>query len=255
VQLAAELDLPRYVETNAGWCVSEEAAVQRLSALQEAGMQALIISCDPFHAETVPPARTRLAWEKALEILGPERAFLRWEECLEWLEQFHTDKPTPLEQYVEKLGPERAGRLFWHEYGLHPAARCGYRLGHLTDQHPVSAFRGQNCRRDLLLTHHSHLDPYGNYITGFCAGLTLGDWQDMPRLWAEALADRFPPLIGILVHSGPYGLAEMAARDYEYQPLPDGYVGKCHLCVDVRRALVPCDEFRELQPLEFYTAF
>jgi hypothetical protein len=33
---------------------------------------------------------------------------------------------------------------------------------------------------------------------------------------------------------------------YDYQPLEEGYVGKCHLCVDVRRWLVTQGGFPEL---------
>jgi hypothetical protein len=34
--------------------------------------------------------------------------------------------------------------------------------------------------------------------------------------------------------------------------LPDGYAGKCHLCVDVRRHLVRRGGFPELRPAAFY---
>ena len=56
----------------------------------------------------------------------------------------------------------------------------------------------------------------------------------------------------MLVEHGPYGLCEFAQQEYGYQPLPDGYTGKCHLCVDVRRHLVGVGDLLELRPLAFY---
>jgi len=44
----------------------------------------------------------------------------------------------------------------------------------------------------------------------------------------------------------------MAQAKYEYRPLAEGYTGKCHLCVDVRRHLVNVGGFAELRPRGFY---
>jgi hypothetical protein len=42
------------------------------------------------------------------------------------------------------------------------------------------------------------------------------------------------------------------AKDFGYQEL-QGYLSKCHLCVDIRRYLVTKDKFEELKPKEFYS--
>ncbi len=254
VRLAAELGIPRYAETNAGWCVSEDLVTRRLIALRDAGLQALLISCSPFHAETIPPARTRLAVARSREILGPERTILYLPEWLDRIEAFGTNTTTPLERWVEGLGPADAGRLLWDGYGLISGGRSGYRLGHLIARRPAEGFRGNHCRREILHAHHSHLDLYGNYISGFCGGLTVGDWHDLPQIRADFQAGRYPPLVEVLIRAGPFGLFEMARQDYGYEPLPPGYAGKCHLCVDVRRMLVQRGEFPELRPVEFYDA-
>jgi hypothetical protein len=49
-------------------------------------------------------------------------------------------------------------------------------------------------------------------------------------------------------------LAQVRAN-YGYEELSDGYAGKCHLCVDVRRRLASREEFAELRLREFYEAF
>jgi hypothetical protein len=58
--------------------------------------------------------------------------------------------------------------------------------------------------------------------------------------------------VDILVRAGPFGLFEMARVEYGYQELAEGYAGKCHLCVDVRRCFYQRGEFAELRPGGFY---
>ena len=54
VQLAAQLGIPCYVETNAGWCLKKEDVVEKFAILKETGLNAILISCSPFHAENPP---------------------------------------------------------------------------------------------------------------------------------------------------------------------------------------------------------
>jgi hypothetical protein len=116
----------------------------------------------------------------------------------------------------------------------------------------VEAFRDECCQREILYAHHSHFDLYGNFISGFCGGLTVGDWHELPELLDHFRAGDYPELIAILVEEGPYGLYTLAHSTYGYQPPADGFAGKCHLCVDVRRHLVRQGDFPELKPREFY---
>ncbi|MEW5867743.1 MAG: hypothetical protein AB1894_00590 [Chloroflexota bacterium] len=76
----------------------------------------------------------------------------------------------------------------------------------------------------------------------------------LPRLLEGFHVRRCPLLVEMLVKDGPYGLYEMACRRYGYSALEDGYAGKCHLCVDVRKHLVEAGQFEELSPRGFYTA-
>jgi hypothetical protein len=252
VQLAAQWGIPRYVETNASWCLREVDVVEKFTALREARLNAILISCSPFHAEKIPPARTLLAITKALEIFGRQNVIVYLPHWIEQIQIFDVEKPTPLEQYVEKFGLERAGKMLWDGYNIIPAGRSGYRLGHLTEKHQASAFKGENCFMEILYAHHSHLDLYGNYISWFCGGLAIGDWHNLPQILNDFRVRRFPPLVDILVGRGPFGLFELGKQDYSYQELLDGYAGKCHLCVDVRKHLSQQGDFQELRPKEFY---
>jgi hypothetical protein len=252
VQLVVQLGIPCYVETNASWCREEKDVLEKFATLREAGLNAMFISCSPFHAEKIPPARTLLAIIKALEIFGRQNVIVYLPHWIEQIQAFDIEKPTPLERYVEKFGLKRAGRMLWDGYSIIPAGRSGYCLGHLTQKRPASAFKGENCFMEILYAHHSHFDLYGNYISWFCGGLTIGDWHDLPRILDDFEAHRFPPLIDILVRMGPFGLFELGKEEYGYQELPEGYAGKCHLCVDVRKHLSEQGDFQELRPKEFY---
>jgi len=254
-EVAAELGISVYVETNAGWCVKDELVERQFRALRDAGLSALLISCSPFHAETVPPERTTMAMRKSLEIFGPQRTIAYMAGWLDQIQAFGMDTPTPLEAYVQVYGQEDAGRMFWQGYSLISGGRAGYRLGHLTPKRSPQAFRGQNCQRELLYAQHSHFDLYGNYIPAFCGGLTVGDWHQLPQLIEDFQANNYPSLIKLLIEAGPYGLYEMAQEFYEYQALDEGYADKCHLCVDVRLNLVENGNFTELKPVEFYENF
>jgi hypothetical protein len=42
------------------------------------------------------------------------------------------------------------------------------------------------------------------------------------------------------------------ALDIGYQELSEGYVSKCHLCLDIRKYLASNGDYDELQPGQFY---
>jgi hypothetical protein len=244
--------IPCYVETNAGWCVREDLVAERFLALRECGIRAILISCSPFHAASIPPRRTLLAIAVALEIFGPEGVIVHLPEWLEQLRRFGLEAPTPIERYCESYGSRTAGVMFWEGYGLNSGGRAGYRLGHLITRRRALAFRQENCRAEILYAPHSHFDLYGNFIPGFCGGLAAGAWTELAGLVEDFQQSRYPPLIDILVHSGPFGLYQFACQEYGYHPLARGYAGKCHLCVDVRSHLVLSGDFPELAPAGFY---
>ncbi|UCF60158.1 MAG: hypothetical protein JSV37_10355 [Anaerolineaceae bacterium] len=252
VHWAVERGIVNYVETSASWCIDDEEVHRRFVTLREAGLEAILISCSPFHAEKIPPARTLRAVQASLEVFGTRGTIVYLPEYLKIIQLFDIDRPTPLSHYEETFGVDEAGRVLWQGYGIISGGRAGYKLGHLIPKYPAESFAETNCMLDLLYAHHSHFDLYGNYISGFCGGLTIGSWRELHQVFEDFRAGRYPPLIEILIARGPYGLAQMAREDYGYQPNPAGYTGKCHLCVDVRRHMVRTGDFFELSPLPFY---
>jgi hypothetical protein len=165
------------------------------------------------------------------------------------------ERPTPLARFEEMLGLESARAVLWDGYGILSGGRAGYELGHLTTRRSAAAFARLTCARELLYAPHSHFDLYGNYVPSFCGGLAVGSWHNLPRLLDDFQSGRYPPLIDKLVKDGPHGLAAMAQQEYGYRYRSDGYAGKCHLCVDVRRHLAETGGFEELRPQGFYDHF
>ena len=89
-------------------------------------------------------------------------------------------------------------------------------------------------------------------VTLFCGGLAIGSWRELPQLLDDFQAKRYPLLVEILVENGPAGLCRWAQREHGYVVQPEGYAGKCHLCVDVRQHLAERGAFSELEPQGFY---
>ena len=252
VRLTREMGMRQFVETNAFWCTSEDKAYDWLGQLSAAGLDGILISCSPFQAEQVPLRRVLLAIKAAGDILDYGNVGVYQTQWMQEVSKFAVDETVPIEAYVERYGAEQAGRMFWNRYGLMDSGRSSYTLGHLTQKYQPERFRECNCRRELLYAHHSHFDPYGNYMSWFCGGLRMGDWRDF-----DGMVDRFehrdyPELVGILINDGPYKLYELAREKYGYSALENGYVEKCHLCVDARKHLNSQGEFYELQPSRFY---
>ena len=80
----------------------------------------------------------------------------------------------------------------------------------------------------------------------------MGDARDLPSFY-ESFRTEYLPLIDLLVGEGPYGLMELAEKEVGYRQRPEGYIGKCHLCVDVRKHMVEeGEDRRELAPKSFY---
>ncbi len=92
---------------------------------------------------------------------------------------------------------------------------------------------------------------YGNYLPGYCGGISLGDCRNLDKTLHEGIDLEERPVLSFLV-SGDLGGLFQFAKDFGYQESPEGYLSKCHLCLDLRKHLVSKKEFEELTPKEFY---
>ncbi len=252
VEIAHEYRLSVYAETSACWCNQADLVYERFEALCKAGLDAILISCSPFHAEKIALRKTLLAINAGLDIFGLQGVLVYLPDWIEQIRRFGLDEPVPLRTYQRAYGHDTAGVLFWEGYGLISGGRAGYFLGDYTERLPASAFEGDHCRLEILHPHQAHFDLFGNFILGYCGGLSMGNWHNLAALVEQANSGNYPEIVKVLIEQGPYGLSCLAEAEYGYTPLHSGYAGKCHLCVDVRRHLSRSGEFPELQPAEFY---
>jgi hypothetical protein len=88
-------------------------------------------------------------------------------------------------------------------------------------------------------------------MPGYCGGISLGSWFELDRLLKEGIDLENRPVLKYLVKKDMQELFNFAS-DLGYQELSEGYVSKCHLCLDVRKYLVSIGDYAELQPMEFY---
>jgi len=103
--------------------------------------------------------------------------------------------------------------------------------------------------RELAETGHFHLDLFGNYLPGLCAGLSIRR-EDLGK---PLLAEEYPILSHL--YSGGIGtLFEYVRKTYNFQPTQSDYRSKCELCYEIRLYLVTNTklESRELQPSGHY---
>ncbi len=217
------------IETNGDWAVNDATIRQRLSLLDEAGMEKLSISADPYHQMFVPIDRVRKLARLASEILGPKRVQVRWED---WLVEAPDVRRLTDPQRRELLADfANKGRDRW-------AGRAADVLAQWATLKCASEFVDKSCHGALLRSKHVHVDPEGLVMPGTCGGIVLGRLQEqsVEELWSGLESDYASrPVVGVLAASGPVGLAEASGRT----ELARGrFASKCALCRQVRRRLV-----------------
>ncbi len=249
VELAKEYDMPSvFVETNSFWCVDREISEERLRRLREAGLDGILISVNPFLIEYTPFERIDLAVRLSRKIFGGNTMIYQ----LQFYDQFRgigLRGTMSFEKYLETFGVEG---LRWVE--LIPMGRACYMLRDLFRKYPARVFLDENCRASLLREWHTHVDNYGNYITGYCGGISLGDARKLDELLEDGIDLDERPILRMLIIGCLGDLYDFAVKEFNYVERSDGYISRCDLCLDIRRHIaLQTNEFPELAPREFYT--
>ncbi len=246
-KILRELGIPStFVETNCFWCIDEEDAREKLMKLRENGLDGILISVNPFVLEYVPFERTEKAINISREIFG--RNLMIYQEF--FYHQFKTFKIKGVLSFTDYL--RRAGFRSLYYAELLPMGRAVYKLNQLFRKYPAKHFFGLSCKEELTRGWHFHVDNYCNYMTGYCGGISLGDARNLNSLIENGVNLDDHPILKALVEDLKE-LYEIAVEDFGYRELKNGYISKCHLCLDIRRHIVQItDEFKELKPVEFY---
>ena len=241
-QMAEGLGIPStFVETNCYWCTDDEITRGRLTQLRQAGLKGILVSANPFLVEWLPFERTERGARISQEVFG-RNAIVYQGFFFDQFRELGIRGTLAFERYLEVGG-----------YGLRfaellPGGRISYRLGDRYRKYPASKFFRASCRQELLREWHIHIDNYCNLVPGYCVGISLGDARDLNALHQGIDLDERHVLRALLTNlAALYELGK--EHGYEEQ---EGYISKCHLCVDIRRHLARGGEFKELRPAEYY---
>ena len=239
-----------YLETNAGWFEEAPEARRRIRELAAAGVGTVMVSLCPFHVEFVPLA-------KAEGVISACRD--AGTGCFVWQEQYRRELSRLDPQRVH--GPSELREAFGEDYVLGAAERFGLTLNGRALRTFAPALRKKSVEEilqenpggcgELLRTGHFHLDPSGAYVPPGCVGFVLRV-DDLGAPLNEEAYRRFLTA----ARDGIAGLLGLAADEAGFAPDAEGYVSKCHLCEDIRRALVAAagesGAIPDLGPAEFY---
>jgi len=256
VKVADSLEMPAtFVETNCFWCIDDETTEEKLQKLKTAGLKGVLISANPFVVEQVPFERIERAVKIGKRVFGANTMVYQ-DLFYRQMKILGVRRTLPFEEYshlMEQKDPIGLG-LGLSFYSILPMGRATYRLGHLYRKHPAAHFFNESCMEELTRDWHIHVDNYCNYMTGYCGGISLGDARNLEAICQGIELDECP-VIGRLV--SPKGLMKLftfAVEEFGYKERQDGYVSKCHLCIDIRKHISEqTDEFRELKPKDFYS--
>jgi len=218
-----------YVETNSSWFRSAEEATELLYDLKKLGLTTLLISISPFHNQYIPLRKPREVME-ACRSTGV-RIFPWIMDFWADIEVFEANKPHSLASYKERFGLGYLRQLP-QRYWIHLGGRAVGLYAGLYDPVPLRRILDQSgpCR-ELSDTSHFHIDLYGAYIPGLCAGLAFNQ-----RFLGDTAPSDLYPILTMLYSSGVGELYRWAVEETGYEPKP-AYLNKCHLCLDIRRAL------------------
>jgi hypothetical protein len=243
-EIAEELGIPStFVETNCYWCGSDAAARDKLQQLQAAGLKGIMISVNPFYAEYIPFERTERCIRISQDVFGYnvmvyQQEYYRAFSRLGIKDRISEEDSRTLLGGASMVEMFLAGRAVRELRGLYPA-------------YPAHRFFDGPCLPTFLRDWHNHFDNYGNYMPGFCGGISLGNWLELDRLIEEGIDLEAHPVLGFLVVEDMRGLYRYA-QDLGYQEAGAGYLSKCDLCLEIRKHLVSVGDYAELQPGEFY---
>ncbi len=251
IEIAHELKIPSlYVETNCFWALNDKTTRDKLLELKSKGMHGIMVSVNPFYLEYVPFERTERAIRISVEIFGQNVAIYQYEYYRRF-KMLEIRYRLTLENYL-KLEPESE---LLRNVEFFPMGRAAYelekKLSGRFPRRPGHYFYNQPCNPPFLREWHNHFDNYMNYIPGYCGGISLGDCRKLDQLIREGIDLSAFPVLNFLIYEDFEGLNNFA-RTMGFEELPEGYLSKCHFCIELRSFLVKHGHFSELQPVEFY---
>ncbi|MGD1971730.1 MAG: hypothetical protein PVF24_08955, partial [Desulfobacterales bacterium] len=235
-----------FVETNCYWCKTDELTFERLQTLKEKGLKGIMISVNPFYTEYVPFERTDRCIRISQAVFGPNVMIYQL-EYYHLFKQLGVTGRLSIDEYLNLTREESVS----DRVELFLMGRAAEKLKGLYPGDAAKRFFSTPCLPDFLRSWHNHFDNYGNFMPGYCGGISLGSWFKLDQLLQDGIDLQNRPVLKFLVNQDMQGLFNFAA-ERGYHELSDGYVSKCHLCLDIRKFLAPTGDYPELSPIQFY---
>ena len=247
VEMADEKDIPSlFAETNAFWCTDAEKAEERLRHLKALGLKGIMISVNPFYTEYVPFERTKRCIDVSTDVFGRTTAVYQQAYYAQF-ERMGLEGTLSLEDYLERAGQDaliRGVELFL-------MGRAARKLREFYPHYAAHTFFGGHCRPTVLRPWHNHFDNYGNYLPGYCGGISLGNWLELDDIIEDGIDPDDRPVLAAVLREDIKALVEHA-RERGYEERDEGYISRCEVCIDARKYLAATGDYEELRPREFY---
>jgi hypothetical protein len=237
-----------YVETNSSWYRDHASACALLKELAGHGLDTLLVSISPLHNEHIP-------FYKVKGVLAACRqvglSIFPWvADFVADLAVFDERRPHASEEYRQRFGEDYWATLP-QRYWISPGGRALETFGRFRPQKSLARLAAEGSRgcAELAEVGHFHIDLYGNFIPGLCAGLAIR----RADLGAPLNPEDYP-LISRLFAGGIGALVAHAAEIHGFTPSRPAYGSKCEVCFEVRRFLVVDKgvDSRELAPRGHY---
>ena len=250
LEIAANVGVAvEYVETNSAWFKDSRSAATTLSKLNKQGLQTLLVSISPFHNEYIPFAKVKGVIEAARQT---GISIFPWvSEFIADLSELDAAATHTLTEFETLFGRDYVTHLpqrYWIHMGGRALETFRPYLADKSARQIIDENTG-GCATELLSTGHFHLDLFGNYIPGLCAGLSIAR-DDL----GNPLPEEKYPVLTALFHEGIRGFFKMAQETFNYSPAKESYINKCDLCTEIRTFWMQNDPggTADLNPKEFY---
>lgn len=215
-----------YIETNSSWFKGHEIACDMLSKIKELGVNTLLISSSPFHLEHIPFGKVKGVVAACKEV--GIKPFIWTEDFFRMFQELDPSKRYSLDELMAQIGEKNLDAAI-KRYWIHPGGRAlntffnkGMSLQNILASNPGGC-------KELIDTTHFHIDLYGNYVPGLCAGLAI-KVDDLGR----PLDPSKYVVISTLFKHGIRGLFSFAQKECGFEPKAVEYGSKCSLCYEIR---------------------
>lgn len=237
-----------YIETNSSWFQNHEQACAVLKKLAIKGLSTLLVSISPFHNEHIPFYKVKGVLEACRQV---GISIFPWiSDFISDIDAFDDEKTHTLEEYQKFFGEDYCESIL-RRYWISPGGRALETFRKFSIEKSIQELTAESSGgcTELSEVGHFHIDLYGNYIPGLCAGLSIKR-EDL----GKPLSREEYPIISRLFSKGIGEFVSYISKEYDFKAHKLTYASKCELCYEVRRYLVVDKgiKSKELQPYGHY---